>query len=196
MPAWAKAWPQSHGTGEESADKHERFVEEEKSQPASQPPWTTQEPMGEVLNAIASRGGRHWTDSPSSQETSLREVPVLGYSQCAAGRKQYVSRFLRSQWLVATTVWINLGCACLCEECARASMTPSAPTLEAYAKELLPAGCPLPNTAGCKPQRRESPASAQGLGNEVTNHQVGGRTRGAFQIPVTERHLMALPGIP
>lgn len=40
-------------------------------------------------------------------------------------------RVLASQEPVAwcRPVWVHLGCARLCEECARASLSPSAPTL-------------------------------------------------------------------
>lgn len=50
----------------------------------------------------------------------------------------------------------------------------------------------------CKPQRGTGgPASTHGLGNdEVANHQVRGGAHGAFWIPVTKRHLMALPDMP
>lgn len=48
----------------------------------------------------------------------------------------------------------------------------------------------------CKPQTGGGPGGTVGLGNDEVDNQVGGGTHGAFQVPVTKRHLLALPGFP
>lgn len=86
-----------------------------------------------------------------------------------------------------------------CRECAGASTSPPRHLLH---RSVLTISCqvfaPHQYQLVCKPQRgRGEPASStRGLGNDEVTSQVGGATQGAFRIPVTKRHRMALPGIP
>lgn len=101
----ANVWPQSYGTGEESADVWEghslsTLGEEGRRQAGQQtslgPPGTN----GEMLNAMASF-------SFLLGEWPRRSL-VLVCSGHAAGRRQYVPWFLRGQQLAAATVWTHL----------------------------------------------------------------------------------------
>lgn len=90
------------------------------------------------------------------------------------------------------------GCVCPCEVYSRASMPTSVPIPEIYTKGLLPAGCPLTKHGWCT-----SPSGGHEPWPVLTGWQVtqspattleAGPMIGAFWIPVTEKHFMALPG--
>lgn len=56
---------------------------------------------------------------------------------------------------------------------------------------------PCQESLVCEPQRgRGGPVGTLGLGNDEVNNEVGDGTHGAFQVPVTKRYLLALPGFP
>lgn len=131
VPAWVKFWPQSQGTSKDSNDKWEGHRVsnlgeggKEGKQQASWPPSSGR--AGATRRGAQCHGQQRRklpVSFPFLTGDRPQRSPCVG-TQCAAGRSQYGSWFLRGQKLVAAAVWTRLECACLCKKHIRASMPP------------------------------------------------------------------------